>query len=75
MRHSFENKVTSFFNFLSKKKIYELNLKTFEISNGFDLFVSRPLNFEIIDGITGIDDGVYFGEYKSNPKKKKISIY
>lgn len=61
--------------FSFQKKIYEMNLKTFEISNGFDLINSRPLNFEIIDGITDIDDGVYFGEYKSNPQKKKVSIY
>jgi hypothetical protein len=61
--------------FSFQKKIYELNLKTFEISDGFNLINSRPLNFEFIDGITGIEEGVYFGEYKSNPQKKPISIY
>jgi hypothetical protein len=61
--------------FSFQKKIYEMNLETFEISKGFDLINSRPLNFEIIDAITGIEDGVYFGEYKSNPQKKQISIY
>jgi hypothetical protein len=61
--------------FSFKKKIYELDLKKNKISNGFDLINSRPLNFEVIEGITDIEDGVYFGEYKSNPNKDEVSIY
>jgi hypothetical protein len=61
--------------FSFQKKIYEMNLETFEISKGFDLINSRPLNFELIEGISDMEDGLYFGEYKSNPQKNKISIY
>jgi len=75
IRSSIEYKKESLLIFSFKKKIFELNLKSFELSKGFDLKNSRPLNFEVIEGISNIKDGVYFGEYKSNPKKKPISIY
>ena len=61
--------------FTFRNKIYEMDLNTFTISNGYNLNHSRPLNFEVIEGISCVDNGVYFGEYKSNPQKKCISIY
>ena len=61
--------------FTFRNYIYEMDLNNYTISNGFYLKHARPLNFEVIEGITNVDDGVYFGEYKSNPKKECISIF
>lgn len=62
--------------FLYQQTIYELNLKTGKMSNGYTTKDnSRPLVFSKIEGISGFDDGIYFGGYKGNPSKKPISIY
>jgi hypothetical protein len=58
------------------KNVLEINLKNKSISRGFKTpDGSRPLVFTNISGIKGFDDGIYFGGYKSNPRKEPISIY
>lgn len=56
-------------------KIYEVNTQTLEITLGFTNHVSRPLNFGVVKGVKGFDDGVYWGDYMGNSEKCKISIY
>lgn len=36
---------------------------------------SRPLNMTKISELNGFDDGIYFGEYFTNPSKKNVKIY
>lgn len=36
---------------------------------------SRPLNMTEISNVTGFEQGVYFGEYYSNPSKEETYIY
>jgi hypothetical protein len=57
------------------KKIFELDLKTLQISSGFILKNSRPFSFEEVKGVSSVADGIYFGEYKINSLQKSVSIY
>ena len=53
------------------KKIYRFNYSSKKIENVIDLpRGSRPLNITKINSLKGFDDGIYFGEYFNNPKKK-----
>lgn len=62
--------------FVFLNKIFELDLIKKTISSGYKLTKkSRPLNFTLIKGINGFEDGLYFGEYKYNPQKYPVSIY
>ena len=62
--------------FVIGQRIYELDIKTGNISDGFiTLDKSRPLILSKIEGINGFRDGIYFGGYKGNPDKNPISIY
>jgi len=62
--------------YVIRNTIYELNIIDGSISKGFSTNNnSRPLAFSQILGITGFEDGIYFGEYKSNSLKKPIAIY
>jgi len=56
--------------------VYEMDLRTGAISNGFHCGAGiRPLAFTKVEGINGIEDGIYFGGYLSNCLKKPVSIY
>ena len=55
--------------------IYEVNTQTLEMSCGFTNGKSRPLKFGISKGVKGFEDGVYWGDYMSNPDKHAVSIY
>lgn len=56
--------------------IYELNLPDGSISIGYSTNDQcRPLALSQINGISGFEDGIYFGGYRSNPTKTPISIY
>lgn len=62
--------------FVSGKKIYEININTGKISDGYITpDKSRPLVLSKIESIKGFDDGIYFGGYKGNPNKHPISIF
>lgn len=57
-------------------KLYNLNLETNELSAGYSCGSGiRPLNFTNVSGVSGFEDGIYFGEYLSNFKKDPVSIY
>lgn len=36
---------------------------------------TRPLNITKVESLNGFDDGVYFGEYFTNPLKSSVKIY
>jgi hypothetical protein len=62
--------------FVIGKRIYELNLESGLVSDGFITSDdTRPLTFSKIEGIKGFDDGIYFGGYKENQKMDPISLY
>lgn len=56
--------------------IYEYNVKTKTISQGFCLKERiRPLSFTEIFNIGTFEDGIVFGGYLVNPNKKAVNIY
>lgn len=56
--------------------LYELDLETGKLSNGFFCGEGiRPLIFTTAKGIEGIDDSIYFGGYLGNDEMKPVSIY
>lgn len=56
--------------------IYELNVEIGSLSKGYFCGDGiRPLMFTTVRGITGFDDGIYFGGYLSNDEKKSVGIY
>lgn len=56
--------------------IYELNLETGSLSKGYFCGEGiRPLIFTQVDGISFVDDGIYFGGYLGNRDKKPVSVY
>lgn len=56
--------------------IYEYNLATKSLSNGFCLSERiRPLAFTEIKKIPGFQEGIVFGGYLVNPSKKPVCIY
>ena len=58
------------------RKLYELNILTGQIDSELPLpRGSRPLNITKIKSLKGFEDGLYFGEYFSNPEKKAVKIY
>jgi len=62
--------------FTSNNRIYEIDLSSGRISNGFITpDKSRPLHFSKIEGIQGFSNGIYFGGYKANRKRNPVSIY
>ena len=62
--------------FVIKNTIYELNYQDGFLSKGYSTpDCCRPLAFSQINGITGFEDGIYFGGYIGNPLKKPIAIY
>lgn len=59
-----------------EKTLYEVNIKTLDISSGFNFDKGYPLNFGVSNGIEGFDDGVYCGDYIGmNPNMEKVNIY
>ena len=67
-----QNKIVIVFN----KCFYELSLidntciKTFKLARG-----KRPLSFCNVNGISGFDNSIYFGEYINNFERNEIHIY
>ena len=56
--------------------IYELNIENSELTKGYFCGKGiRPLIFTNVEGINGIEKGIYFGGYLSNRKKKPVHIY
>lgn len=56
--------------------IYELNLVDGSLSDGYFCGKGvRPLIFTHVEGISSIDDNIYFGGYLSNRDKKPVSVY
>ncbi len=56
--------------------IYELDLETLTISNGFFCGKGiRPLAFTLVNNIEGFDNSIYFGGYLRNLNKKPVRIY
>lgn len=55
------------YKFNSDKKLIE---SKFKLPRG-----SRPLNITSVKSLAGFNDGVYFGEYFSNPKKESVKIF
>lgn len=57
-------------------QIYELNLRSGNLSKGFYCGEGiRPLSFTNVEGLSDVDDGVYFGGYLGNMEKMPVSIY
>jgi len=56
--------------------IYELDIKKGILSKGYDCGTGiRPLIFSKSEGIKGIDDGIYFGEYLDPYANHCVNIY
>ena len=56
--------------------IYELDLGSGKLSDGFFCGDGvRPLIFTHVEGISSVDDGIYFGGYLGNMDKKPVSVY
>ena len=56
--------------------IYELDLVLGQLSEGFCCGEGiRPLIFTRVEGISSVDDGIYFGGYLGNRDKKPVSVY
>lgn len=56
--------------------IVEFDTHTGELSKGYYCGKGiRPLIITTVKGIKGFDDGVYFGGYLGNSKKRPVSIY
>lgn len=56
--------------------IFELDLTSCHLSNGFFCGQGiRPLIFTKVNSISGINDGIYFGGYLSNPTKKEVPVF
>lgn len=53
------------YNIKTRKWVYKLKLPR----------GTRPLNITEISGLKGFEDGLYFGEYFSNPSKEEVHIY
>src|SRR5690606_25797056 len=59
-----------------KNKFYKLQLSTKKILSEIAIpRGSRPLNMIQLNNFKEFDDGVYFGEYFTNPDKKPVHIY
>lgn len=62
--------------FYKGRKIYEFDKIHKTISEGYSIIDgSRPFAFTEISGIKNFDDGIYFGGYIHNPRKKRVSIF
>ena len=56
--------------------IYELDLNSGQLSEGFFCGEGiRPLIYTQAEGISSVDDGIYFGGYLGNREKKPVSVY
>lgn len=56
--------------------LYELNIITGELSNGFFCGEGiRPLIISRVKGIESFEDGLYFGGYLGNMGKRPVNIY
>ena len=56
--------------------IYELDLERGILSSGYYCGKGiRPLMFARVSDVSSIKDGVYYGEYLSNPNKNEVNIY
>jgi len=67
---------SDFMYFIFNKSIYSVNANGYQVEKEYSFYRGRgPLSLSVIDGVFGFDDGVYFGEYFSNPKKDAVSIY
>lgn len=56
--------------------LYELELESGFLSEGWYCGKGiRPLTFTRLEGISGFDDGFYFGGYLNNMDKKPVHIY
>lgn len=56
--------------------LYELSVKSGKLSGGYYCGEGiRPLIFTKVNGINGFDDGLYFGGYLGNMRKKPVSVY
>lgn len=56
--------------------IHELNLDDGSLSDGYFCGEGvRPLIFTQVEGISSVDDGIYFGGYLGNREKKPVSVY
>ena len=61
---------------VKNKKLASLNLSNSTIN--FEINIpkgSRPLNLIKISSLNGFNDGIYFGEYFSNPSKEEVRIF
>lgn len=58
------------------KRIYRVSTEVGSFQEEFYFNRGKgPLNLTAISGLLGFDDGLYFGEYFSNPKKDPIHIF
>ena len=58
------------------KKIYRINTFSGQIESTIILpRGSRPLNIIKVEELSGFSDGLYFGEYFSNPTKESVKIF
>lgn len=56
--------------------IYEFDLKSGLMSDGFSCGKGiRPLIFTQVEGVSSVDNGLYFGGYLGNEDKKPVSVY
>ena len=62
--------------FCYRQHIYRVNQQTHALATDFTFSKGRgPLKLSAIEGITGFDDCIAFGEYYNNPGKEPIRIF
>lgn len=65
-----------FYFFSYGAKIYSYCLEQSVLKHEFSFRVGRgPLSFTVIEGVTGFEDGIYFGEYFGNRGREPVYIY
>ncbi|WP_215407947.1 hypothetical protein [Vibrio gigantis] len=64
-----------FFSFDRFLYSYDFESSSLNFEFEFNKGSRGPLSFSIIQGVSGFDDGLYFGEYFSNRSKISVCIY
>lgn len=62
--------------FAFERVIYRYDLNSGHLTSDFMFSNGRgPLSFTVVQDLQGFQDGIYFGEYISNPNKKRVNIF
>ena len=66
---------TFIFGFSGRIFFVDVSKKAISIEHKFPVPMNSPLAFTKVDGISGFDDCVLYGEYHANPQKNDMGIF